>query len=71
MSGEPCFPECWKIQVSSVIPVFTNVGKGLQLKTIDLLDFSVVSKVFISQVSLSVAYLTVANLARLGILVQC
>ena len=54
-----------------MIPVFTNVGKGLQLKTIDLLDFSVVSKVFISQVSLSVAYLTVANLARLGILVQC
>ena len=48
-----------------MIPVFTNVGKGLQLKTIDLLDFSVVSKVFISQVSLSVAYLTVANLARL------
>ena len=27
---ESCFPDCWK--VSSVVPVFTNVGKGLQLK---------------------------------------
>ena len=34
---ESCFPDCWK--VSSVVPVFKNVGKGLQLKTITLLVF--------------------------------
>ena len=28
---ESCFPDCWK--VPSVIPVFTNAGEGLQLKT--------------------------------------
>ena len=28
---EFCFPDCWK--VSSVVPVFKNVGEGLQLKT--------------------------------------
>ena len=28
---ESCLPDCWK--VSSVIPVFKNVGKGLLLKT--------------------------------------
>ena len=27
---ESCFPECWK--VSSVVPLFKNAGKGLQLK---------------------------------------
>ena len=26
---EPCFPDCWK--VSSVVPVFKNVGKSLTL----------------------------------------
>ena len=31
---EPCFPDCWK--VSLVVPVFKNVGKGLQLKTTTL-----------------------------------
>ena len=34
---ESCFPDCWK--VSSVVPVFKNVGKGLQLKTTTLLVF--------------------------------
>ena len=34
---ESCFPDCWK--VSSVVPVFKNVGKGLQLKTTTLLAF--------------------------------
>ena len=32
-----CFPDCWK--VSSVVPVFKNVGKGLLLETITLLVF--------------------------------
>ena len=32
-----CFSECWK--VSLVVPVFKNVGKGLQLKTTTLLVF--------------------------------
>ena len=35
---ESCFPDCWK--VSSVVPVFKNVGKGLLLKTTALLVFS-------------------------------
>ena len=34
---ESCFPDCWK--VLSVVPVFKNVGKGLQLKTTALLVF--------------------------------
>ena len=34
---EPCFPDCWK--VSSMIPVFKDVAKGLQLKTTALLVF--------------------------------
>ena len=34
---ESCFPDYWK--VSSVVPVFKNVGKGLQLKTTTLLVF--------------------------------
>ena len=34
---ESCFPDCWK--VSSVVPVFKNVGKGLLLKTTTLLVF--------------------------------
>ena len=34
---ESCFPDCWK--VSSVVPVFKNVGKGLQLKITALLVF--------------------------------
>ena len=41
---ESCFPDCWK--VSSVVPLFKNVGKVLQLKTTALLVFSLVSKVF-------------------------
>ena len=32
---ESYFPDCWK--VSSMNPVFKNVGKGLQLKTTALL----------------------------------
>ena len=32
---ESCFRDCWK--VSPVIPVFKNVGEGLQLKTTTLL----------------------------------
>ena len=34
---ESCFPDCWK--VSSVVCVFKNVGKGLQLKTTAMLVF--------------------------------
>ena len=34
---ESCFPDCWK--VSSVVPVFKNVGEGLLLKTTTLLVF--------------------------------
>ena len=34
---ESCFPDYWK--VSSVVPVFKNVGKGLQLKATALLAF--------------------------------
>ena len=34
---ESCFPDYWK--VSSVVPLFKNVGKGLQLKTTTLLVF--------------------------------
>ena len=34
---ESCFPDCWK--VSLVVPIFKNVGKGLQLKTTALLVF--------------------------------
>ena len=43
---ESCFPDYWK--VSSVVPVFRMLGKGLQLKTTVLFvsRLSVVSKVF-------------------------
>ena len=34
---ESCIPDCWN--VSSVVPVFNNVGEGLQLKTTTLLVF--------------------------------
>ena len=34
---ESYFPDCWK--VSSVVPIFKNVGKCLQLKTTALLVF--------------------------------
>ena len=34
---ESCFPDCWK--VSLVVPVFKNIGKGLQLKNTTLLVF--------------------------------
>ena len=34
---ESCFPDCWK--VSSVVPVFKNVGGRSKLKTIALLVF--------------------------------
>ena len=34
---ESCFPDPWK--VSSVVLVFKNVGKGLQLKTATLVAF--------------------------------
>ena len=37
---ESCFPDFWK--VSSVVSVFMNVGKGLQLKTSALLIFFLV-----------------------------
>ena len=35
--NESYFPDCWK--VSSVVPIFKNVGKCLQLKTTALLVF--------------------------------
>ena len=34
---ESCFPECWK--VSSVVPVFKNVGERSTAKTTTLLVF--------------------------------
>ena len=34
---ESCFADCWK--VSSVVPLFKNVGKGLQLKATALVVF--------------------------------
>ena len=42
---EPCFPDCWK--VSSVVPVFENVGERSTAKNYRPISFlSVVSKVF-------------------------
>ena len=42
---EPCFPDCWK--VSSVVPVFKNVGERSKAKTYRPINlFSVVNKVF-------------------------
>ena len=42
---ESCFPDCWK--VSSVVPVFKNVGKKSTAKNYQLVSLvSVVSKVF-------------------------
>ena len=42
---ESCFPDCWK--VSSVLPVFNNVGKKFTAKNSRLVSIlSVVSKVF-------------------------
>ena len=42
---ESCFPDCWK--VSSVVPVFKNVGERSTAKNYRLVSLlSVVSKVF-------------------------
>ena len=42
---ESCFPDCWK--VSSVVPVFQNVGERYTAKNYHPVSlFSVVSKVF-------------------------
>ena len=42
---ESCFPDCWK--VSSVVPVFKNVGESSTAKNYRLVSLlSVVSKVF-------------------------
>ena len=42
---EPCFPDCWK--VSSVVPVFKNVGERSTAKNYHPVSLlSVVSKVF-------------------------
>ena len=42
---ESCFPDCWK--VSSVVPVFKNVGKGSLVKNFRPVSLlSVVNKVF-------------------------
>ena len=42
---ESCFPDCWK--VSSVVPVFTNVGESSTAKNYHPVSLlSVVSKVF-------------------------
>ena len=40
---ESCFPDCWK--VSSVVPVFKNVGERSTAKSYCLVSLSVVSKV--------------------------
>ena len=43
---EPCFPDCWK--VSSIVPVFKNVGERSTVKNYRLVSLlSVVSKVFL------------------------
>ena len=43
--NESCFPECWK--VSSVVPVFTNVGEKSTTKNHHPVScLSVISKVF-------------------------
>ena len=41
---ESCFPDCWK--VSSVVPVFKNVGERSTAKNYPVSLLSVVSKVF-------------------------
>ena len=41
---ESCFPDCWK--VSSVVPVFKNVGESSTAKNYHPVSLSVVSKVF-------------------------
>ena len=41
---ESCFPDCWK--VSSVVPVFKNVGERFTAKKYRPVSLSVVSKVF-------------------------
>ena len=41
---EPCFPECWKI--SSVVPVFENVGERCMAKNYHPVGLSLVSKIF-------------------------
>ena len=39
---ESCFADCWK--VSSAVPVFKNIGEGLQRKTTALLAFFLLVK---------------------------
>ena len=41
---ESCFPECWK--VSSVVPVFENVGERCMAKNYHPVGLSLVSKIF-------------------------
>ena len=42
---ESCFPDCWK--VSSMVPVFKNIGERSRAKNYDPVNLlSVVSKVF-------------------------
>ena len=58
---ESCFPDCWK--VSSVVPVFKNVGErstGKNYRPVSLL--SVVSKVFEKLVNRIVAHLQICGL---------
>ena len=47
---ESCFPDCWK--VSSFVPVFKNVGKGLLLKATTLLVFFLCLVKFLKNLSL-------------------
>ena len=45
LKEESCFPDCWK--VSSVVPVFKNIGKRFTAKTYHPVSLlSVVSKIF-------------------------
>ena len=60
---ESCFPDCWK--VSSVVPVFKNVGERSTAKNYRLVSLlSVVSKVFEKLVNNSI----VDHLERCGLL---
>ena len=59
---ESCFPDCWK--VSSVVPVFKNVGERSTAKSYCLVSLlSVVSKVFEKLVN----YRTVDHLEKCGL----
>ena len=63
---EPCFPGCWK--VSSVVPIFKNVGERSTVKNYHCVGLlSVVSKVFEKLVNNS----TADHLEKSGLFSDC